>query len=170
MELSLKLSTLVFTILFTGISAGLCFTWLNAVTPGIGRLETSAYLQAFQQMNRAIINPLFILVFFGPFILNIANIYVFRNASKTLLYLLIIAAALYFLGVILVTILGNIPLNEMIEKIDFSNISESKIENYRKRFEVKWNRWHLIRTVTSFLSFLLLLVVLIISQNQTINT
>ena len=73
MEFSLKLTTLVLTILVTGLSAGLCFTWSNAVTTGIGRLDNFSYLSAFQQMNRTILNPVFFIVFFGPFFLKTLN-------------------------------------------------------------------------------------------------
>ena len=34
-------------ILLTGLSAGLCFTWSNAITPGIGRLDDVGYLSEF---------------------------------------------------------------------------------------------------------------------------
>ena len=67
MEFSVNTITTISTILLTGLSAGLCFTWTNAITPGIGRLDDLGYLQSFQEMNRAIINPIFLIVFFGPF-------------------------------------------------------------------------------------------------------
>ena len=59
MEFSINSITTISTILLTGLTAGLCFTWTNAVTPGIGRLDDLGYLQSFQEMNRAISNPLF---------------------------------------------------------------------------------------------------------------
>lgn len=39
MEIKIRLIVLMLSILFTGLSAGLCFTWSNAITPGIGRLD-----------------------------------------------------------------------------------------------------------------------------------
>ena len=56
---NLKLALLVFGIVCTGLTAGLCFTWSNAVTPGIGQLDNFGYLSAFQAMNRAILNAVF---------------------------------------------------------------------------------------------------------------
>jgi len=148
-------------ILLTGISAGLCFTWSNAVTTGIGRLDDLGYLSAFQQMNRTILNPMFFIVFFGPLLLNLVNIYLFKSASSTILWLLILATVIYFLGVVLITIFGNVPLNEMLDKTDLNSASDEELRNLRKTFEVKWNRLHLIRTLTSAISFLLLLISLI---------
>jgi hypothetical protein len=39
MELNFKIIVLIVSILLTGLTAGLCFTWSNAVTPGLGRLD-----------------------------------------------------------------------------------------------------------------------------------
>ena len=157
MELSLKFTALVLATLFTGMSAGLCFTWTNAITPGLGRLNDIGYLQAFQQMNRTILNPMFLVVFFGPFLINLLNLYLFKGNSSTFMWLLISATAIYFFGIVLVTIFGNVPLNEMLDKTDLSNTSVDQLKSLRDNFEVKWNRLHLIRTITSILSFLLLI-------------
>lgn len=158
MEFTLEQLLLVAVTVLTGLAAGLCFTWSNAVTPGIGRLDDLGYLQSFQQMNRAILNPTFFIVFFGPFILNLINLYVFRNTESHVLWLLITASALYIFGVVLVTIFGNVPLNELLDKTDLSAASGSEIKILRERFELKWNRLHLIRTITSITSFTLLLI------------
>lgn len=147
--------------LLTGLSAGLCFTWTNAITPGIGNLDNYGYLSAFQQMNKSIINPLFIILFFGPFFLGLINMYAFRNASSSLVWLMILATAIYFLGVVLITIFGNVPLNEMLDKADLSSASNENLEALREAFEVKWNRLHLIRTFASIISFLLLIISLL---------
>ena len=168
MELSLKFTTLVIAVLFTGLSAGLCFTWTNAVTLGIGRLDDLGYLQSFQQMNRTILNPMFFVVFFGPFFLNLLNIYFFKSNSQTMVYLLILATALYFFGVILITIFGNVPLNELLDKTNLVSANDRELKSLREAFEMKWNRLHLIRTITSILSFLLLLISLIQNSKTTI--
>ncbi len=158
MELTLKFTSLVLAILFTGISAGLCFTWSNAVSPGIGKLNNLGFLQSFQQMNRTIINPAFIVVFFGPFLINLLNLYLFKSTSNTLVWLLAVATIIYFIGVVLITILGNVPLNEMLDKTDLSTANMDQLKSLREHFEVKWNRLHLIRTLASTISFLLLIL------------
>ena len=40
-NLSIETAVVFITILFTGLTAGLCFTWTNAVTPGIGQMDES---------------------------------------------------------------------------------------------------------------------------------
>jgi len=153
-------------VLLTGLSAGLCFTWSNAITPGIGRLDDFRYLSAFQQMNRSIINPLFILVFFGPFFLGLIDLYLFKNASSSMICLLMAGIAFYFFGVLLVTMFGNVPLNDLLDQTDLSKSSLGDLNLLRDRFEMKWNRLHLIRTISSVISFLLLILTLLIKNKQ----
>jgi len=160
---------LVLATLLTGLTAGLCFTWNNAVTPGVGQLVDMGYLRSFQEMNRAIINPIFLIVFFGPFFLHIANIFLFKTSSGTLLWLVMASAALYIIGLVAVTIFGNVPLNELLDKTDLMQASAEELKLLRDKFEVKWNRFHLIRTASTVLSFLLLLIICL-SRTNTLNT
>lgn len=169
MTLTIKLSTLVIATLLTGLSAGLCFTWANAVTTGIGKLGNLEYLQAFQQMNRVIINPTFIVVFFGAFALQLVNIFLLKNTSTALLIHIITATLMYFFGVVLVTIFGNVPLNELLDKTNLAETNMESLQNLRTHFEAKWNRLHLIRTIASIISFLLLLISLLKINNYIIK-
>tara|TARA_R110000868_G_C10949382_1_gene767691 strand:- start:2236 stop:2742 length:507 start_codon:yes stop_codon:yes gene_type:complete len=161
--MDITLETLVISVLIvlTGLSAGLCFTWSNAITPGIGRLDDLGYLRSFQQMNRTILNSWFFVVFFGPSLIGLISLYLFKGSPATLLWLLILAMATYFFGVALVTIFGNVPLNEMLDKVDLNTASSEELGQLRESFELKWNRLHHIRTISSIISFLLLLFVLI---------
>ena len=153
-------------ILLTGLSAGLCFTWSNTVTPGIGRLDDLGYLQSFQQMNRTILNPMFFVVFFGPFFLNLVNIYFFRSSPSSFFWILILAGVIYVFGVLVVTVFGNVPLNEMLDKTDLDIASIDELRQLRENFELKWNRLHSIRTFTSIISFLLLIIGLLQNIKQ----
>jgi len=158
MNISIENIGIIILVLLTGLSAGLCFTWSNSITPGIGRLNDFEYLTCFQQMNRAILNPLFFIVFFGPLFLGLGNLYVFRNASNTVIWLLILATIIYLFGVLLVTIFGNVPLNEILDKAELSNASTYDLKNLRNTFEMRWNRLHLVRTISSIISFILLII------------
>lgn len=164
MTFSLNTTLLILSVLLTGLSAGLCFTWTNAVTTGIGHLDDFGYLSAFQQMNRSILNLPFFIVFFGPVFTNFINLYLNKAASSQLLWLLAIATILYVFGVALVTIFGNVPLNELLDNTDLTSASIEELKGLRIRFENKWNRLHLIRTISAAVSFLLLVVAVLIKK------
>lgn len=156
MEINFKIIVLALSILFTGLTAGLCFTWSNAVTPGIGRLDNSGFLKAFQAMNRAIINGQFIIVFIGPTVLLGVNAFLFKSNSATFWFFLI-AAIVFFIGIGLITVFGNVPLNEMLDKSNLESLSTLELQTLRNNFEHPWNRWHTLRTIASVTSFLLLI-------------
>src|SRR5688572_7893361 len=60
---------LIITTTITGLMAGLFYAWSISVTPGIGRLGDKEYLASFQAMNRAIVNPVFLICFLGAAVL-----------------------------------------------------------------------------------------------------
>lgn len=158
MEMTTSNLTLFAATLLIGLTAGLCFTWGNAVTPGIGQLDNLTYLQAFQKMNRSIENPLFFAVFFGSFLVGIAAIFANKGVSPEHFRLVSIAIGIYFIGVVLVTITGNVPLNQVLDKTDLVQSSAEQLQALRDRFEQPWNRFHLIRVIASILSFSLLVI------------
>ncbi|NRA91949.1 MAG: DUF1772 domain-containing protein [Psychroserpens sp.] len=158
MELTLQNLILILLIVLTGMSAGLCFNWGNTITPGLGELNDFQFLNSFQQLNRTIQNPLFFMVFFGPFILGIANIFILKNNNITLLWPFFIASGIYFIGLVLVTIFGNVPLNEILDKSDLTTMSDIELRSLRDQFESKWNRLHLIRTISALISFIILIL------------
>ena len=149
----------VVSIISTGMMAGIFFTWTNAVKPGIGNLDHFSYLKAFQAMNRVILNPLFYCLFMLPLITQIMLSYIFFDLQTLYVFELLVASTLvYFIGVTLITIIGNIPLNEMLDKSDLENMNQQDLMTLRNSVEIKWNRFNLIRTISSFLSFLILIV------------
>ena len=164
MDITLQNSSIIALILLTGLSAGLCFTWSNSITSGIGNLDNYGYLSAFQQMNRTILNPTFFIVFFGPLFLGLINLYVFKNAPSSIIWLLILATVIYFIGVSLITIFGNVPLNEILDKTDLVSVNIEDLQTLRNTIEDKWNHLHLIRTISSISSFFLIILTLLIKK------
>ena len=51
--------------LVAGLQAGTYFTWATGVMPGLARSTTAPSSHAMQQMNVAIVNPVFMSTFLG---------------------------------------------------------------------------------------------------------
>lgn len=152
------------SIFLTGLLAGVFFTWTNAIAPGIGALNDLAYLSSFQAMNRSILNPLFYIVFMGPFFLMGLSFYLIEE--KQAKNKMLLAFVIYFFGVFVVTLLGNIPLNEMLDVVNLAITNEIELSRLRASFEKPWNQLHLVRTVASTLSFSILLLSSYTSKNH----
>ncbi len=146
-------------ILLTGLMAGIFFTWSNAVKPGIGKLSDIEYLKALQSMNRVILNNTFRIIFLGAIIaVALVPVFYFNLYPKNIFWLFIFTLGIYWTGVFGVTILGNIPLNEILDKTNLESITMEETKALRRSIEVKWNNLNLIRSISSGLSFLLLIV------------
>ena len=155
MEISIKSFILFGTVVLTGLSAGLFYAWSVSVIPGTQKVADPAYLETMQNINRAILNPSFFLIFFGSiFFLSIASIYEFHE-NKVAFWLLLSASIFYLIGTVGVTGLGNVPLNNQLDALELTKINASKIAEFRKFYELNWNRLHLIRTIFAVISFLL---------------
>lgn len=157
--MKLSIITLLLATLSTGFMAGIFFTWTNAVTPGIGKLTNIEYLKALQAMNQVILNPLFYIAFMAPIIMLVSTlIFNYSIVSPTVFKLLLAAAIIYLSGTFLVTIMGNIPLNDLLDQSKLEVLNPDALEHLRIQIEQPWNRFNLIRTLSSFSSFLLLLI------------
>jgi len=153
---------LVLAILSTGLMAGIFFTWTNAVTPGIGKLNDMEYLRALQSMNRVILNTSFRIIFIGAVItVALVPICYYKLFPNYLFWVFIAAFTLYWIGAFGVTFLGNIPLNKMLDNTNIETISIENVKILRLTIETKWNNLNLIRTITSCLSFFLLVISLL---------
>ena len=155
MEISMKSSVLLTTVIFSGLSAGIFFAWSATVIPGTQKVVDSTYVETMQSINRAILNPAFYMIFFGSMLfLTLSSVYEFHS-DKRVFWILLVASVSYLVGTIGVTGLANVPLNDQLDLIKLAESSSEKITEFRKFYEANWNRWHLVRTFFAILSFLL---------------
>jgi uncharacterized membrane protein len=150
---------LIITTLFSGLMAGLFYAWSISVTPGLAKINDGSYLQAFQSMNRAILNPVFFVVFFSLVVLlPLLSYFSFQTSISNQFWYVILATLLYYVGIMGVTIGGNVPLNSTLEALQIEAMTPEQMDVFRKGFESKWNRLNHIRTISSILTFLLLVI------------
>lgn len=145
--------------LITGLVAGLFFGFSVAVIPGLTRLPDAGYLQAFQHINAAIMNPVFLFCFMAPLILLPASTLMqFRQGGSSDWIWTLAATILYIIAVFGVTIAGNVPLNDMLAKMDLVNASAQALATDRAAFEPRWNNFHTVRTIANILSLACLII------------
>ena len=163
MEPLMKLFLFLTTFLMALI-AGLFYSFSCSVNPGLHRLSDSEYIRAMKSINRAILNPLFFLSFVGALIITPGTtaLYFRYVGADVSFYLLLTASIIYFVGVFGVTVLGNVPLNNALESLEFTNLPHREIRSRRLAFEDPWNRFHGIMTIANIVSLLLIIGSLII--------
>lgn len=148
------------------LTAGLLLAFAIVVMPGIKKLDDSSFIRAFQAIDRVIQNnqPVFLFVWLGSALAVVAAALMsVREVGERDRLLVIAAALVYVFGVQLPTVLVNIPLNNIIQKLDPVAMSDAERRSERINFEPRWNRWNAIRTACSMLASILLLLLLLSS-------
>ena len=127
--------------------------------PGIGKLSDIEYLKALQSMNRVILNNAFKIIFLGAIIaVALVPVFYFNLYPRNIFWLLVFTLINYWIGVFGVTLSGNIPLNEILDKTNLESITSEEIKTLRKSIEVKWNNFNLICCISSGITFILLII------------
>ncbi|MBM9612884.1 DUF1772 domain-containing protein [Desulfobulbus rhabdoformis] len=155
---------LLVSTLLCSLVAGFVFSFASIVMPGIKPLDDRAYLQAFKAMDRVIQKnqPIFVVVWLGSVIMLILSTLLgLYQLEGTQRILLILACALYLLGVQLPTITINIPLNNQLQAQDLESMTASELLKSRDAFDSRWLLWNTNRTVCAILTTVILLVLLI---------
>lgn len=143
----------------SGLVAGVFYTFNVAVVPSLRSLKPKEHITAMQAINLKIKNPVFFLSFFGPTIL--LPVAAFMHQGTVQFPLLVAAAVLHILGSNGVTAAGNIPLNEKLDKVDVSVITEAEAERTRQDFQGRgsaWMRFHNMRTLASIAAVALVFI------------
>lgn len=132
----------------TGLFAGVLYAFNVAIVPALRSIKGTSHIAAMQAINTKIKNPVFFLSFFGPTLLLPLAAYLHRGTAE--FPLLVAAAALHIIGGNGVTIAGNIPLNERLDKVDSGHLSEAEADQIRAEFQgvgSLWMRFHNVRTL-----------------------
>ncbi|WP_316848582.1 DUF1772 domain-containing protein [Pedobacter psychrodurus] len=162
--MTFKIFLLLLSTVSTALIGGLFYAYSCSVNPGLARIPDASYLQAMQSINRAILNPLFFISFMGTLVLLPISVWFFKEQSMVF-YLLLAAALLYFGGVFLVTMVGNVPLNNLLDTTDLTKLDTAGLANLRHKFESSWNFFHRIRSIASFVCIVLVAYAAILSRN-----
>ena len=150
--------------LLCSLVAGLVLTFAIVVMPGTRTLGGLDFLKSFKAMDRVIQNnqPIFMLVWVGSALVLLASTVLgawqLEGVDRVLL---IVAFAIYILGVQVPTVTINIPLNNHLQSQDLDTMPESELLATIEMFESRWLRWNTIRTVVATLTTILLLVLLV---------
>src|SRR4029077_15039502 len=109
----IRTATLIGATLAMGFVAGAFVLYAHTIMPGLRRTDDRTFVTAFQQTDRAIINPWFMITAFGG-ALVLTLVAGLANRGTTALPLIAAAFGLY-LVVVIVTVAVNVPLNDVIK-------------------------------------------------------
>lgn len=139
-----------------GLMAGLFFVFSVAVMKAFSRLPSAEGIAAMQSINVAIINPIFLTVFIGTaaacvFVI-IASL---LHPSESGDIYLILGSVLYLVGTFLVTVVFNVPKNNMLASVSPADPDSAGLW---AGYLDKWTAWNHVRTGAALAATALLII------------
>lgn len=153
---TLETTMLLAATITMGIAAGVYQLYAIAVMPGLRRTDDRTFVEAFQQIDTAIVGPYLLVFFIGPMLLagTAGVLHLDADGSAPAL---IAGAVLIQLVVAAITVRVNVPLNNGIKAAGDPR-SMSDPGAVRRRFnERRWTRWNNVRAMAATVAFGLLL-------------
>ncbi|MFI1827163.1 DUF1772 domain-containing protein [Streptomyces sp. NPDC020412] len=141
---SFSTAVLTAAIVCNGLLAGTFFAFACSVVPGLRHVDDATYVTAFRAINRAILNGWFLSVFMGAPVLAVVAA-VLRPDGTAFVWLVVGAACA--IATFAITAAVNVPLNQRLDAAPTD--SPTALTEARRAFEPRWNRAHLVRTLTS---------------------
>ncbi|NRA65668.1 MAG: DUF1772 domain-containing protein [Pseudobacteriovorax sp.] len=128
---------------------GVFLSFSDFVMRGFAQADRVSAIDCMQGLNKTVFKSIFLFCFIGMVPLTIVI------AMITGEFIAYITAAVYILLVFLTTVMGNVPMNEKLER---SEKSSQDAGQYWETYAVNWTRWNHVRTLGSFITSVLYLV------------
>jgi uncharacterized membrane protein len=127
------------------LTAGLLFAFSVSIMRGLRRLPAAQGITAMNAFNDAILNPVFGLVFFvaSATSLGLAVSAPFTWHQSGAPWRLV-GGLLFFVGVFVVTMGVNIPLNDSLAAVDPDSAEGA---TFWQHYQAMWTGWNHLRTV-----------------------
>jgi uncharacterized membrane protein len=130
----------------SGLVGGIFFAFSTFVMGALARLPVPQGIAAMQSINIVVINPLFMAAFMGTAVLClIVAIGALFGWSGPRPALVLAGALLYLVGNIVVTMTGNVPLNDALAAVDPASAEGAAVW---ARYLSSWTSWNHVRTAT----------------------
>ena len=165
--MSLKLASVLAAAITAGLMAGVFGLYAHTIMRGLGNADDRTFVAAFQSIDRAIINPLFMLAFLGALVFSgVAVLLYLRDDGGKQVPWLIAAFALY-LAVVVITVAIHLPLNDDIKAAgDPDRLTD--LAAVRENFhETRWVAWNIVRAIATTVAFGCLAWALVLDGRST---
>lgn len=145
-----------FTALSVGIMAGVYFTFSVFVMKSLDAIEAPAGMLAMQSINRVIQRSLFLPIFFASSLASAALIVLMLiDPSSAGAIWVLAGSGIYFAGMFVVTIAGNVPLNNRLEATDAKGADGARMWAL---YMARWTVWNHVRTIACTAALALLIM------------
>jgi uncharacterized membrane protein len=129
--------------------SGVLLAFSSFVMSGLARIPAASGIAAMQSINITVVNPLFMGLFMGMGAISIAVLVTNVRANGFEVSTSNIAAAIYLLGVLGVTFVANVPMNDALAGID---PAVSASAEYWNNYVATWTMWNHVRCAAALVA------------------
>lgn len=144
------------SVILNSMAAGIIFIFSNTIMPSLATLDADVGISIMNEINIVIVNPAFIVPFFGGLISAYPTGVMWKNPndfSKPARYYAVAMTLLFFFGEVMVTITQNVPRNNALLAVDPE--SEEGATYWEDQFLKGWVAWNNVRCFFSAMSAIL---------------
>ena len=140
-------------LLGSALVGGIFFAFSSFIMKALADVPSAEGIGAMQSINVVVINPSFLGVFFGTAVLSlVVGGLALAGWGRPSAYFFLGGALFYLVGTILVTMLGNVPLNNQLVAVSPTDPGTREVwEHYLDR----WTMWNHVRTAAAMVAALL---------------
>ncbi|MEE1753693.1 DUF1772 domain-containing protein [Streptomyces sp. SP18CS02] len=142
---------LALAVFCTGLYAGSMLIFRTGIMPALARLTDEEFVTVMRRVNEYVPRVVFLIVFAGVVLLPAAALAVPADGGWGAQRRLVLAGLLCAVLNHVVTMAGNVPLNNALAASEGS--APARV---RAAFESRWNTFHLLRTLLITAAFALL--------------
>jgi uncharacterized membrane protein len=133
------------TALGCALAAGVFYAFSSFVMAGLDLRSPATAVSAMQGINVTAVRPPLMFALFGTAPLCLAvGVVALVDLDGAGRWFALAGAAIYLVGIVGVTMFGNVPLNERLDKIDADGPTAA--EEWR-RYYGPWSAWNHVRTI-----------------------
>lgn len=143
-----SLAALVAVVL-TGAIFGFFYAWVCSTMWGLDDADPRTAIDAMNAMNASVRNAVFFPAFFlTPVALGLASFLLRRRGRRRAARRFALAAGIYLLGGLVLTMAVNVPMNEDLARHS-GLLSEHEATRIWEDYSAPWQFWNTVRTVAS---------------------
>jgi uncharacterized membrane protein len=137
----------LFSALGCGLIAGVFFAFSTFVMKALAQQPTAQGIAAMQAINITVINPWFMTAFLGTAATCLfLAVSLLLNWHRPGAVYLLVGSLLYLIGTFLVTMVGNVPLNDALAIADPNSAEGATLW---AKYLTNWTFWNHVRTVSA---------------------
>ena len=136
-----------FSAIASGLMAGLYFAFSAFIMRAFAGIDRGTGVAAMNAINRVILRSPFMPLFLGSSLSSLALVAIgFAQPGEPGAAAMAAGGGLYFLGMFVVTVVCNVPLNNALAATDPASEEEARVWS---DFLARWTCWNHLRTIAS---------------------